>query len=199
MKLRIAFLIIIIALTKNFSVAQDSVRTTVDTIPKVKNHSPLFAGLASAIIPGSGQVYNQKYWKVPIVYAALATAAYFIYYNGKVYYTVRNNLNSRVAEDSIWQPEFLIINLPFSNTNANLNSFTFSELQVRQEDYRKYFSLSIIAGSVVYLLNILDAVVDAHLFHFDVSDDLSLDFHPQLFSAYNGRSAPGFSMFLTIK
>jgi Family of unknown function (DUF5683) len=199
LKLRLILLLVIFLLINNFSSAQDTLRSEVDSIPRVKDHSPLFAGLASAILPGTGQVYNRKYWKVPIVYAGLATAGYFIYYNGKVYFTIRNNLNSRVALDSVPQPRFLIVNLLFSNTNEDLNLRSDAELLVLQDEYRKYFTLSLIAGGAVYLLNVLDAVVDAHLFHFDVSDDLSLDVHPQMFSAYHGRPAPGFSMFLTIK
>ncbi|HYV90485.1 MAG TPA: DUF5683 domain-containing protein [Chitinophagales bacterium] len=184
---------------KNFSSAQDSLRAKVDSLPKEKIHSPTFAAVASAIVPGAGQVYNRKYWKVPIVYAGLATAGFFAYFNGNVYYTVRNNLNSRVAGDSTWEPQFLTLNSIVSKTIVNLNAFTYDEMIQLEDDYRKYFTLSIIAGSVVYLLNILDAIVDAHLYQFDVSDNLSLHVQPQIFSSLTGRMAPGFSLSLSIK
>ncbi len=181
------------------SSAQDSLKTNPDSAIGKETHSPRFAALASAIIPGAGQVYNRKYWKVPIVYAGLATAGYFAVFNANVYYTVRNNLNSRVAGDTIPSPQFLILNNIVSKTTVNLNDFSFDDLIQLEDDYRKYFTLSIIAGGIVYILNILDAVVDAHLYHFDVSDDLSLDVHPQIFSAYRGNTAPGFSLTLTLK
>jgi len=199
LKLRIVFLFSIIFLLKNFSSAQDSLRAKIDSLPKEKTHSPTFAALASAIIPGAGQVYNRKYWKVPIVYAGLGTAGFFAYFNGNVYYTVRNNLNSRVAGDSTPEPQFLVLNSIVSKTIINLNEFTYDELIQLEDDYRKYFTISIIAGGIVYLLNILDAVVDAHLYQFDVSDDLSLNVQPQIFSSFNGRTAPGFSLSLSIK
>ena len=192
-------LLLLLLLMSAKSFAQDSLHTMADSLPKAKEHSPTIAAVASAILPGAGQVYNRKYWKVPIVYAGLATAAYFIYLNGNIYYSVRNNLNSRVAGDSIPTPETLVVNTIFSKTTINLNSYSYDDLISLEDDYRKYFTISIIAGGAVYFLNILDAVVDAHLFHFDVGDDLSLDVHPQLFNALGAKPAPGFSMFLTIK
>lgn len=199
LSLRIAFLLFTLLLLKNISSAQDSLILKPDSFPEEKTHSPRIAGLASAIIPGSGQVYNHKYWKVPIVYAGLATAGFFAYFNANVYYTIRNNLNSRVSGDSTPEPQFLILNSIISKTTVNLNDFTFDDLIVLEDDYRKYFTLSIIAGGVVYMLNIFDAVVDAHLYHFDVSDDLSLDFHPEMLSSFNGKTAPGLSLILSIK
>lgn len=187
-------------LMKNFSSAQDSLHLTVDSVHKEKTHSPKFAGFASAILPGAGQVYNHKYWKVPIVYAGLVTAGYFIYYNANVYYTVNKNLDSQVAGDTTGgTPQFLIINDIISKTTYNLHNYSYDDLLQLEEDYRKYFTISIIAGSVVYFLNILDAVVDAHLYHFDVGDDLSMDIRPQIFSSFGARTVPGLSISLNLK
>lgn len=199
MKLKIAILFLLLFLMKNFSTAQDSLEIIVDSTLKEKTHSPRFAGLASAILPGAGQVYNRKYWKVPIVYAGLATAGFFTYFNGNVYFTVKKNLDSRVAGDSIPTPQFLILNSIVSKTTYNLNNFTNDDLLQLEEDYRKYFTISIIVGGVVYFLNILDAVVDAHLYHFDVSDDLSMDIRPRIFSSFSARPVPGLSISLNIK
>ncbi|MCS6991293.1 MAG: DUF5683 domain-containing protein [Chitinophagales bacterium] len=146
-------------------------------------HSPLKAGIASAILPGAGQLYNQKYWKVPLIYTALATSAFFIYYNGNIFFSVRKNLNARVRGDSVPQPQFINVNNIFSQTTVDLNQFSYNELIQIQEDYRKYFTLSCIAMGATYLLNILDAVVDAHLFEFDVSDDLSVRTLPVLYAS----------------
>ena len=212
MKFQIVFLLLLILLLTNISSAQDTLREKIDSVPKEKNHSPTFAGVASAIIPGAGQVYNRKYWKVPIVYAGLLTAGYFAYRNGNVYFTVRNNLDSRVFLSTHRpsraypinhppspQPQFLLLNPIFSNTTYDLNEFTYNDLIQLEDDYRKYFTISIIVGGVVYMLNILDAVVDAHLYHFDVSDNLSLDWQPQIFSSFTGRVTPGLSLSLSIK
>ncbi len=136
--------------------------------------SPKVAGIASALLPGAGQVYNQKYWKVPIIYTALGVSAFFATYHGKIYFTVNKNLNSRVRGDSIPTPSFLVIDNLFSQTVVDLNQFSFDDMLRIKETYQKYFTISLIAGGAVYLLNILDAVVDAHLFAFDISDDLSL-------------------------
>lgn len=164
-------------------------------------HSPMKAGVASALLPGAGQVYNQKYWKVPVIYAALGTAAFFTVYNGHIFYNVRDNINSRVRGDSVPQPQYLVINNLFSRTTVDLNAFSYDDLLQIQEDYRKYFTLSCIAAGAVYLLNILDAVVDAHLFGFDVSDDLALQAAPYLMahSGAPGTSGAGISLTLSWK
>lgn len=135
---------------------------------------------------------------MPIVYAALGTAAYFAYYNADVYFTVHDNLNSRVSGDSVPQPQYLILNNIFSKTTIDLNNYSYDDLIQVQDDYRRYFTLSIIAGTVIYVLNILDAVVDAHLFYFDVSDELAMNIRPQLLTASNYRPVPGFSVSLNL-
>jgi len=167
---------------------------------KEKIHSPLFAGIASAVIPGAGQVYNKKYWKVPIVYAALGTAAYFAYYNGNVYFTVKKNLDSRVADSSATgDPQYLILNNIFSKSTVDLNKYSTTDLLQIEDDYRRYFTISLLAGTAIYILNILDAVVDAHLYHFDVSENLSLNVQPEIFYASSFRPAPGLSISLNLK
>ena len=184
---------------KNFSSAQDSLDTAPDSTHREKTHSPLFAGIASAILPGTGQVYNHKYWKLPIVYAALATAGISAYFNGNIYFTVKKNLDSRIAGDSVPSPRFLILNSIISKTTKDLTLYTDDDLLKIEEYYRKYFTLSIIAGGIVYFLNIVDALVDAHLYHFDIGDNLSLDIRPEIFSSFSSSPAPGFSLSLNIK
>ena len=197
-KYSILFLFVFLWATHLEGMAQDSLRVVPDSV-QVKEHSPLFAGIASAVIPGAGQVYNQKYWKVPIVYAGLATTAFFAWYNADVYFTVKKNLDSRVAGDSTPEPQFLILNNIFSKTTIDLNDFTYDELIAVEDDYRRYFTISLIVGGVVYALNIVDAVVDAHLFYFDVSDDLSLQFRPEMFMVSGLKAAPGLSFTLSLK
>ena len=150
-----------------------------------QNHSPKFAGIASAILPGSGQVYNKKYWKVPFVYGGLGTAAYFIYYNSTVYSNFKRaydltqdaDPNNDMTSFNVWQ---------IRNTGTiYLEAYNIDQLSQIENIYRRYLDLSVIAATAVYGLNIVDAVVDAHLFYFDVSDDLSLQWQPTFISNGN--------------
>ncbi len=193
------FISIIICSTAIEAAAQDSAHAKVDSLPKEKIHSPKFAGIASAVLPGAGQVYNKKYWKVPIVYASLATAGYFVYYNANVYSTVKKNLDSRVAGDSIPSPKYLELNNIFSKSTVDLNNFSYDDLVLIQEEYRKFLTISILVGTLIYTLNILDAVVDAHLFSFDVGDNLSMNIQPQLFQSTALKINPGASLTLSFK
>ena len=135
-----------------------------------KKHSPHKASIYSAIIPGSGQVYNKKYWKVPIVYTALGSAAYFTYDNGRKYNQYRDAFLLR-QNGSIDQYDGV---------------YTDNQLITIMEHYERNKELSIIMTFAVYILNIVDASVDAHLFDFDVSEDLSLYTTPKLIQIQSG-------------
>lgn len=140
------------------------VTNTTDTV-NVKKHSPLKAGLASAILPGAGQFYNRKYWKIPILYAGIAVDVYFIISNRQYYNEFRNAY---------------LINQTGNMNTTNQYAFIYTPDQLLsiQQYYQKYYDLSFILGGVIYALNILDAVVDAHLFYFDVSEKLSMQITP---------------------
>ena len=133
-----------------------------DTI-NVKKHSPLVAGFASAILPGAGQFYNKKYWKIPILYAGVIADIYFIISN-------RNSYNQYRAA--------YIANINGDTTNQLAVDYSADQLAQIQAYYQKYYDLSLIIGGAIYALNILDAVVDAHLFYFDVSEKLSMTIKP---------------------
>lgn len=133
--------------------------------PKVKYaHSPKKAGWMSAALPGLGQVYNKKWWKVPIVYAALGTSTGFIIYNQRKYQTFKqayiNSLNG--VED-----EYTYL-------------YSSSSLFEIQNTYHNWRDISIAVTAGFYVLNILDAVVDAHFFRYDMGEDLSLEITPSL-------------------
>lgn len=119
----------------------------------------------SAALPGLGQVYNKKYWKVPIVYAAFA-ADYFAYtYNQKGYAKYKQAYIYRMDSDSSTIDEF----------DGILDETT---IKGQRDDYRKYRDLNFIIAAGIYVLNIVDANVDAQLFYFDISDDLSFNIQP---------------------
>ncbi|MGD1845600.1 MAG: DUF5683 domain-containing protein [Salibacteraceae bacterium] len=135
--------------------------------------SPAKAALYSALLPGLGQAYNGKYWKIPIVYAGMGTSIFFILDNRKNYIDFRD---AYIAEiDSC--PE----------TVSTLNPlFTTTALRERADQYRQWMELSYIITAGIYVLNIVDASVDAHLSTFDVSDDLSLRVMPGVFPTMVG-------------
>lgn len=130
-----------------------------------KMHNPKIAVALSAVIPGAGQIYNRKWWKVPIVYAGLGASGYFIYYfavQTKSYQTeYRNRLKGETDK----------LNPQFAN-------YSDENILALKNNYRRNMEISIAAAAIIYALNILDAAVDAHLFYFDVSDNLSLSVQP---------------------
>ena len=135
-----------------------------------KKHSPHKASVYSAVLPGAGQVYNKKHWKVPIIYAALGSAAYFTYDNGQRYKQYRDAFQLR-QDDQI---------------DEYYGVYTDSQLITIMEYYERNKELSIIMTVAVYILNIVDASVDAHLFDFDVSEDISLKTTPKLIQNNRG-------------
>ncbi len=172
------------------STAQDTSATVIKDSSNLKGrhgfhllpaeHSPKVAGIASAIIPGLGQAYNKKYWKIPIVYAGFATTGYFIYYNYTIYSNFKKAYESRVDLDTNTILESFNVWYITNTQPVYLAGFETSGLQTVQNTYRGYLDLSVIVAAGVYALNIIDAVVDAHLFYFDVGDDLSLNVKPFL-------------------
>ena len=125
-----------------------------------KDKSPKKAAIYSAVIPGAGQIYTKKYWKVPIIYGGLVTSAYFINDNNNQYNEYREAalLSYETGEDQL--------------------GYTYSELIILKDHYKRNREISYFSFVGVYILNIIDASVNAHLFHFDVSDDISLNIRP---------------------
>jgi len=134
-------------------------------VPK-SGHSAKKATLYSTFLPGLGQAYNKKYWKIPIVYAGLGTTVYFIFWNSDQYNEFSTAFDIREADGE----------------DKYSGIYTTEQLIIMQNTYRNQRDLSIILTVLVYGLNILDANIDGHLFDFDVSDDLSLRLEPALLS-----------------
>ncbi len=148
----------------------DTIKTLhADTVkPKAKVHSPVRASVMSAIIPGSGQIYNKKYWKTPLILGGLGTMGYFIQTNHALYLEHKKAYIARVLGEPV-DPKF-----------DSYNAVALNELQ---EYYQKNMEWSIVGALAVYLINIIDASVDAHLYTFDVSDDLSFRVQPAILPA----------------
>lgn len=135
-----------------------------------KAYSPRIATYRSAILPGWGQATNKKYWKIPIIYAALGTTAYIFFRNSKQYKQARNAYTN--ATDGNPSNDYLIPQPYFTVKDQPERIKTFRN-QVRQNiDYTVLFFIAF------WGLNVVDATVDAHLKTFDVSDDLSLQIKP---------------------
>lgn len=127
-----------------------------------KKHSPAKATIYSALVPGLGQVYNRKYWKVPIVYAAAAGLAYGIDFNNTQYNrfkTAQQNVHDKVPDEFNGQR-------------------TETELKHYMSSYRRDRDLLILLSGVAYALNIIDATVDAHLYDYSVDDNLAIKIEP---------------------
>ncbi len=128
-------------------------------------HSPKKAALLS-LVPGLGQAYNEKYWKIPIVYAGLGVAGYAIWFNAHYYNEIKDAYLIRTDGDTSTTDAYQYI-IP---SEASLLQYA--------QFYKKNLDMSVVIFSAVYILNIVDAVVDAHLFSFDISDDLSMRVTP---------------------
>lgn len=138
--------------------------------------APSKAAFYSAVLPGLGQIYNKRYWKVPIVYAALGTGVYAYTYNDDLYDRFRSAFKRRRA--GFTDDEFYDLN----NSGIVPGSPDLSDqaLQDAQERYQRDRDLALLITVALYALNIIDANVDAHLKQFNVDDDLSLDIRPYL-------------------
>ena len=130
-------------------------------------HSPKKAAIMSAILPGLGQAYNKKYWKIPIIYAGFAGLAYAINFNQTKYVTYHTAYKYRIDKDS-------------TTIDAFIGQYNDDQLSSLQSYYHRYRDLSVIGATLLYVLNVIDASVDAHMFTFDVSDDLSFNIRPTL-------------------
>lgn len=141
---------------------------------------PAKAAFYSAIVPGLGQAYNKKYWKIPLVYGAMGTSMYFYLDNNKNYHKFRDAYKQRLA--GIYTDEY---------------SFLDKDRLIKvQRTYERNRDLSLLITVGFYILNIVEANVDAHLMQFNVSDKLTLN--PQLIQ--DERTAkPSFGLTLNYK
>jgi len=132
------------------------------------SHSPKKAAIMSTCLPGLGQVYNKKYWKIPIIYAGLGGAGYAIAWNNKKYQDFRKAYIART--DTL------------SSTVDPYPRYSDANLLDLRNYYRHNLELSIIVVTAIYVLNIVDASVDAHLYDFNISDDLSMRVQPSIWN-----------------
>lgn len=136
-------------------------------------HSPKKAAIRSAILPGLGQIYNKKYWKLPIVYGALGTCAGVFLYNLGSYkdtrfaYKVKYNMRVNRNDSAL-----------YNRIKPNLKPLSEESLRFYRNQFRRDIDYSVLFFLILWGLNVVDASVDAHLKSFDVSPDLSIQFKP---------------------
>lgn len=146
---------------------------------KDPDHDPAKAALYSAIIPGLGQAYNRKYWKIPIVWAGFGAFAYFIHWNNERYQFYRQELIYKIEDN----PAF-----------PNQTPYEASVLKSARDEYRRNRDMLIIFNVLYYLLQIVDAHVDAHLNEFKINQDLSVQLQPSIQSMPSGAQTTGLSL-----
>lgn len=141
-----------------------------DTSKKARVFNPKVAARRSALIPGWGQVYNKKYWKVPIVYTALGITGYIFFDNIKTYkeykfaYAARIKAQSGIPSDSA----------DYKTLKDIYKVLSPGSIRTARDEFRRYVDYSALIFILFWGLNVVDATVDAHLKGFDVSPDLSL-------------------------
>lgn len=150
--------------------------------------APARAAFYSAVLPGLGQAYNGRYWKIPIVYAALGVGTYFYINNDNEYHRYRDAYRIRLAGGT---------NDEFSDENGT-PLISDSGLQDAQEFYQRNKELSLLVMIGLYALNIIDANVDAHLQQFNVSENLALK-PAYNFNTFTGKTDFGLSLNFKLK
>jgi hypothetical protein len=134
-----------------------------DSMRIFKNHSPRVACLYSAIIPGLGQAYNHKYWKIPFIYLGGGALLYYFVQQNDLY---KKNTN-------LYDAEYY---KPLSEQNSkDLNTYG-----ILRDGYRTNRDRMIFFTGLVYAANIIDAMVDAYFYNFDISDNLAIKVEPAL-------------------
>lgn len=149
----------------------------------------------AAVVPGLGQIYNRQYWKVPIIYGGALGLAYGITWNDRMYVDYRKGYVDLMDKDP--NTNYFEYLLPEGVTLNNSNKDYYTRvIKTKLDNYRRYRDLCIIASAVFYLLTIIDAYVDAQMFDYDISSDLSLEVVPTVIApsaAHEQESSVGLS------
>jgi len=161
---------------------------------KVNPLAPSKAAFYSAVLPGLGQIYNRRYWKLPIVYGAIGTGIYVYIFNDDFYDRFRSAFKRRRA--GFTDDEFYDLN--GSGIVPGSPDLSDEALQDAQERYQRDRDLALLITIGLYAFNIIDANVDAHLKQFNVDDDLSIDIQPYL-EYHPITSDPNYGIAFTIK
>lgn len=153
--------------------------TQTDSIDIAFKPDPWKSIWMGTVIPGFGQILNRKYWKLPIVYGGFLGCAYAISWNTSMFQTYRSAYRDKLIDKPGGMHEQILHGRP---APPNYESI----LQTRQDIYRRYRDLSFLALAAYYAITLIDAYVDAQLYDFDISPDLSLNIQPALIEQTQG-------------
>lgn len=152
-------------------VVKDSARLAIEAMPGI-------AARRSAILPGLGQIYNKRWWKVPLVYGGFVGIGLVYEFNQRQYKKFLTEAQYRQDEPG--------------KANPAWKAYTDEGIIGVKDDYRRTRDLSILGGIAFYAIQVIDAYIDAKFYRFDVSDDLSLNIDPFL------QPTPGFKAFAPV-
>lgn len=175
--LNICFLAILFFATGFSALGQESTNDSLIIEAEEAIHSPRKATIYSAVLPGLGQIYNRKYWKVPLVYGGFATLGYFINFNNEEYVKLRQAYSDIIDTDPNTNSFVKLVTDPKRLEPDRIGQLTES-LRKGKDYWRRNRDLVVIGTVVFYAINIIDASVDAHFFNFDISDDLTINWVP---------------------
>lgn len=179
------------------TVQMASVNDTILTIEQVVNkkpHSPHKATIMAMVLPGSGQIYNGQWWKVPILYGGVAATTYGIVWNNNRFKDYRDAFvewvqyqDAKAKDPTTPYPEhpawdkipkaFDVQTNPYLQTSAGQEWFK-NILNNRKTSFKRNRDLCYILMAAIYAINIIDATVYAHFYDFEIDDDLSLQVRP---------------------
>jgi len=165
-------------------ISSDSLKVTAPVVKVVR--SPKKASIYAALFPGLGQIYNRKYWKLPIVYGGYAGLIYVLGWNNNNYkdffqgyrIVAQHTSAASLKPDDRLFLDNLIKNPSISLDNPSTYTYISSQLKSGKDFYRRNRDLTIIGIAALHVLSIIDASVDANLFDFDISDDISMRIEP---------------------
>jgi len=164
--------------------------------------SPKKASIYSALFPGLGQIYNRKYWKLPIIYGGFAGLIYGLNWNTNLYNEYfeafrtisRYSSPSMITEEDKKFLEDFINNPSIDLDNPSHFSYVTTQLENGKDYYRRNRDLTIIIMAALHVLNIIDASVDAHFFDYDIGDDLSMNLQPGPLNISGSKQVMGISL-----
>jgi len=191
--------LIITVLCLSFSLAHAQMETNVSNSLSLNTSSSAFwasdfhpsprkATVYAAVFPGLGQVYNRKYWKVPILYGGFLGLAYAVSWNGRYYNDYRQAYIDIMDDDPNTNSYLNMLPPNFDPGDPNLNSWLPNALRHRKDVYRRWRDMSIAGVFGLYVLSVLDAFVDAQMFDFDISPDLSMRVEPVINTGFETAS-----------
>ena len=141
-----------------------------------------------AIVPGAGQIYNKSYWKLPIVYGAFMGCGYAIQWTNNRYSGFRtayldlyNDIQAGTVSEDPSKTYIAVVPEGYNLERVGGQERWMNTLKNQQSIYRRYRDYSILATVIVYALSLIDAYVDAQLFDYDISPDLTLNVEPQIY------------------